>query len=263
MRIELVEQTLVCEQGGRPALWLIHGFGESGLSLRPLFATPLAKAFGLFAPDLPGFGASPPLSGMTSIDRLADVVVDLITRRTPEGLIGLVGHSLGSPVAVRVAQRLKARVGGLLSIEGNLTEADAYFSGRATLFDEPGAFKVALEQHVWGLAQENPTFRHYFASLVLADARPLWQVGLDVARASRGHALGEEYRQLSCPSLYCWSPTSTPEATQRYLRKHRIAEQRYEGAGHWPTVEAPLAIAAVIADFFRGRLSSSGPASSR
>jgi pimeloyl-ACP methyl ester carboxylesterase len=263
MRIELVEQTLMREQGGRPALWLIHGFGESGLSLRPFFTTPLAKSFGLFVPDLPGFGASPPLQGVTSIDRLADVVTDLIGRRTPEGPLGLVGHSLGSAVAVRVAQRLGARVVGLLSLEGNLTEADAYFSGRAALFDEPEPFKAALEQHVWGLAQENQTFRRYFANLALSDPRALWQLGLDVARSSRGHALGEEYRKLSCPSLYCWSASSASEVTQRYLRKHRIAEQRYEGAGHWPMVESPLAIAAVIADFFRGRLSSSGPASSR
>lgn len=251
MRIELVDQILVRESAGRPALWLLHGFGESGLSFCPLFATPLADFFGLFAPDLPGFGASPPLPGVTSLDRLADAVVEVIARRTPEGPLGLIGHSMGSALAVRVAQRLGPRAGGLLSIEGNLTEADAYFTGRAALFNEPGAYKTALENKVWGLAQADRAARRYLASLAFADPDVLWQLGRDVARASRANGLGEEYRQLSCPTLYCWSDTSLPDETKRYLREHAIPDRRYEEAGHWPTVEAPLAIAAVIDDFFR------------
>jgi pimeloyl-ACP methyl ester carboxylesterase len=254
VRIELVDQTLVREGTGRPVLWLIHAFGESGLSLQPLAATPLAHAFGLRIPDLPGFGASPPLAGETSIDRLADAVVDLVERRTPEGPLGLVGHSLGAPIAVRAARRLGGRVAALLSLEGNLTEADTFFTGRAALFHEPEVFKASFEQDVWALAQTDIAFRRYFASLAFADARALWQLGVDAKRASVGDALGEEYRRLVCPTLYCWSETSTPEATQRYLREHNIAERRYAGAGHWPTVDAPFEIAAVIGDFFRAHM---------
>ncbi len=259
MRIETVEQALVREVAGRPALWLLHGFGESGLSLQPLFATPLANRFGLFVPDLPGFGASPPLPGECSLDRLAAAVASLIDRHTPDGPLGLVGHSLGAAVAVRAARRLERRVGALLSIEGNLTEADAYFSGRAALFDAPDAFKARHDEAVWRLAQGDATLRRYFASLAFADAGALWQLGRDAARASRGDGLGAEYRALLCPTLYCWSGASTPEATQHYLRTHRIAEHRYEGAGHWPTVETPAEIAAVLGDFFQQHLPPAPP----
>lgn len=258
MRIEIVGQVLVREVAGRPALWMLHGFGESGLSLQPLFGTTLAGEFGLFVPDLPGFGVSLPRPGDGSLDDLADVVVGLIERRTPDGPLGLVGHSLGAVVAVRVARRLEGRVGALLSLEGNLTDADSYFSGRAALFDTPEAFKVSHDAEVWRLAQGDPTLRRYMASLAFADARALWQLGRDAHRASQRHGFGEEYRSLRCPTLYCWSETSTPEVTQRYLREHHIAEQRYVGAGHWPTVETPTEIAAIIGGFFRVHLAPSG-----
>jgi pimeloyl-ACP methyl ester carboxylesterase len=45
-----------------PALWLVHGFGESSLSFVPLFATNLPSTFELLAPDWPGAGLTPAVS---------------------------------------------------------------------------------------------------------------------------------------------------------------------------------------------------------
>ncbi|HEU4533535.1 MAG TPA: alpha/beta hydrolase, partial [Polyangiaceae bacterium] len=65
-------------------------------------------------------------------------------------------------------------------------------------------------------------------------------------------------RALSCPTFYCWSDSSLSDDTKRYVREHDLPEYRYEEAGHWPMVEAPLAIAAVIDDFFRAKLGVAG-----
>ncbi len=54
---------LFVRMAGPPAgrtLVLLHVFADSGLAFTPLFATPLADRFRLVAPDLAGFGASPP-----------------------------------------------------------------------------------------------------------------------------------------------------------------------------------------------------------
>jgi predicted alpha/beta hydrolase family esterase len=56
------------------------------------------------------------------------------------------GHSLGAAIAVRAAHRLATRVAGVFSIEGNLTQADAYFSGAACRFDDPDLCKEAPDR---------------------------------------------------------------------------------------------------------------------
>jgi pimeloyl-ACP methyl ester carboxylesterase len=235
-----------------PALWFVTGFGESGFSYLPLFATALAESHRLMVPDLPGFGVSPPRPGIDTLAALAGVVVHLVNALTPGGRVGLVGHSLGSAIAVRAAESLRDRLLGLVSIEGNLTAEDAYFSGRAVGFAEAQSFKQDLLAHVWKLGGEGGlAFRRYFASLAMADAESLWQLGLDAARSSAGDALGLAYRSLPARKLYCWSEASTQAVTAQYLRAHRLEHHRYPG-GHWPMVDAPDDFAEVIGSFFRG-----------
>jgi pimeloyl-ACP methyl ester carboxylesterase len=248
-----VERGVLVREGGRGThpLWMIHGYGDSSWSFVPLFDTALAGDFRLLAPDLPGFGASPPALERASIAGFADLVAELIERRTPEGRVGLVGHSIGSPIAVRVAQRLGPRVAGLFSVEGNLTEADMYFSGRSARFDEPDQVKSDLVAAIWKLAAARLDLRRYHSNLAFADAESLWRFGRDSVPAGRDTAFGSEYRQLACPALYYWSASSTPEVTQRYLRDEGIRHLEYLDSGHWPMVDMPEQTAAAMADFFR------------
>lgn len=252
--IETDGGVLVRTAGDGPlSVWLIHGYGDSGWSFVPLFDTPLARDFRLMVPDLPGFGASPPAPGRASIDGMADVVVGLIERLSPAGPIGLVGHSLGSPIAVRAAERLAPRVAALFSVEGNLTEADIFFSSRAVDFEDPEAFKQDSTSMIWRLAATRPELRRYHGSLAFADAETLWRLGRDSVPASRKQAFGAAYRSLACPTFYYWSGSNTPEVTQHYLRDHRIRHQQYQ-ASHWPMVEIADQTAAAMGDFFRASL---------
>ena len=80
MRIDVVEGCLVRSAGpaSGTALWFLHGFSDSGLAFREVLESSLADEFGLYAPDLPGFGASPPRHTIRTIDRFTEATVRLI-----------------------------------------------------------------------------------------------------------------------------------------------------------------------------------------
>ena len=252
MRIAIENNVFVRIAGeGQRAIWFIHGYGDSGWSFVPLFGTELARDFALLVPDLPGFGVSPPQLDRASIDGMADVVVGLIDRVTPTGPIGLVGHSLGGPIAVRVVRRLAARVRALFSVEGNLTAADAYFSGKAAEADDPAAFRASFTDTIWRLGATRADVRRYHGSLALADPETLWHLGRSSTPASRDGSFGVDYRSLTCPTLYYWSELTTPDVTQRYLDEHAIAQRQYRDAGHWPMVDIPGETGLAMSEFFR------------
>jgi pimeloyl-ACP methyl ester carboxylesterase len=255
-REESLEGAFVRRAGvkGGPALWCVPALGDSGDSFAPLFATRLGSLFELWAPDLPGVGATPVAAAVVDLDGLMEWLVRIISRASPDAPLGLVAHSLGAAVAVRVARRLAGRVIGVFSIEGNLTEADAYFSGLAASFDHPELFKQELVARVGTLADQTgerarESLVRYHRSLRGASAETLWRLARSAKAASDGDALGAEYRALGVPSVYYWSAGNTPVSTQAYLKEHRVRAAAFEG-GHWPMIEQPHETASQIAGFF-------------
>lgn len=154
-------------------------------------------------------------------------------------------------IAVEAAPCLRELFGGLLSIEGNLTAADAYFSGRAADFDDAGPFKQRFLDDIWSMAQTESSLRRFFATAVLADPIALWQLGRDARRMSIGDAPGQAYRRIR-PSLYYWSPANTAETTRRWIAESDLDQQQFANAGHWRTLDQPNETARVIAAFFDG-----------
>ena len=71
------------------------------------------------APDRLGYGGSRAGVAISSIDRQAEAIAELV-QSTTVGPIVVVGHSHGGPVAVRVATRLGERAKGLLLLAANL-----------------------------------------------------------------------------------------------------------------------------------------------
>jgi pimeloyl-ACP methyl ester carboxylesterase len=251
----------VGKSSGRPAIWFVHALGDSSDVFDGLLRSPLEGTFDLAAPDWPG---SDGVAGRTvdDLEGLACWLAASVDRHTPRVPVGLVGHSLGAAVAVKAAGKLDSVI-GVFSIEGNLTAADAYFSGLAMEFDAPRAFHEHLLARVRDLAEGGQSSRHealrrYHARLGRADPEALWKIGRSAKTASREDALGEEYRALPVPTLYFWSPENTSPETQAYLQKHRLPAVVFTG-GHWPMVEQPEETARRIADFFWPlRLASSG-----
>ena len=82
---------------GRPLL-LLHGYGGAAWNFAEL--VPLLGSRPLVVPDLPGHGGSAPLPAARSLAPYADAVAGLL-----DGPVGVLGHSMGGVVALRLAER--------------------------------------------------------------------------------------------------------------------------------------------------------------
>jgi pimeloyl-ACP methyl ester carboxylesterase len=111
---------------GRPLL-LVHGLGGSRTSFDPITAA-LAAEREVIAPDLPGFGETPPLGGEVSIGTLADALERFLARHDLEG-VDCAGTSMGARLVLELARR--GRVGAVVALD-------------------PGGFWNARERAVFG-----------------------------------------------------------------------------------------------------------------
>jgi pimeloyl-ACP methyl ester carboxylesterase len=124
----------VIEAGAGPLVVLVHSSVAGARQWRKLIDG-LAPTYRVVAPNLYGYGATPPWSSTRrlSLDDLADIVEGAIPAEATD--VRLVGHSLGATVAMQVSRRLGSRASKLLLIEPNtfplLREA-----GRREAYDE-------------------------------------------------------------------------------------------------------------------------------
>lgn len=103
---------------GAQTVLLIHGYGASTASWRPVIPT-LAARFRVLAVDLPGFGLSDARDGDYSVDALADVLAEVL-RQKGVARVNVVGHSWGTAVAMAFALRHREQVDRLALVSGFL-----------------------------------------------------------------------------------------------------------------------------------------------
>lgn len=87
---------------GEPLL-LVHGLGGSWRTWEPVLDG-LAAEREVIAVDLPGHGETPPLSGETSIDTLADSVTAFLEAQDLQG-VDVVGNSMGGRLVLELVRR--------------------------------------------------------------------------------------------------------------------------------------------------------------
>ena len=250
LRLDYAEQG---ESGGLPVVFL-HGWPDSRRSFEAVIES-LPGSIHAYAFSQRGFGRSDRPETGYGIDDLAGDVVGFMDA-VGVGAAVLVGHSLGSYVAQRVALDHPERVLGLVLVGsftclGDLPVAEELRELLPTLEDplDPGFVREFQEST---LAQ--PVAEEYLAMIVeeslLAPAKT-WRSTMAAALEDDHSArLGE----ISCPTLAhqrrpgrarpggrlrTGSPRAIPGA--------RLA--RYEGAGHSPNWEEPDRVAREIAGF--------------
>jgi pimeloyl-ACP methyl ester carboxylesterase len=219
-------------------IWFIHGFGGSGQIFNEAFSSPLTKNHDLYVPDIPGFGVTPPVPGLEGIQGLTSLLGDLIRDVSGDRPIVVVAHSLGGVIGTWLCERFIDKVAKYINVEGNLTEADAYFCGLANDFDSVSGFQRAYEKKVFAmLGDSEAAINRHYASMCSADPRAMLMLGKSGAAATGEAKSGEEFVALNCDKRYYWSEKSTPRQTKTFIEKKNLPDRRFNDCGHWPMIE--------------------------
>jgi pimeloyl-ACP methyl ester carboxylesterase len=112
-------QTRVLElEGDGPALILLHGWGDSADTWRPLMARLGESDRAAVAVDLPGFGTASRLGPGAMLPQLDAFAGELVERVAEEngGPVVVAGNSLGGVVALRLAERADLPLAGVVPI---------------------------------------------------------------------------------------------------------------------------------------------------
>jgi pimeloyl-ACP methyl ester carboxylesterase len=232
---------------------LLHGVGANRTIWRHV--TPmLASRRTVVAPDIPGFGESPPAGDGFGLEETADALAGELER-----LVGapfdLVGNSLGGAVALALAGRRPELVRRLvLSAPAGLSPAPAVLAAALGAVSGPAITARAL---VSGPLARSAAARRLLLFGAIAspqhlapeEARALLQASRGSARIGAGLAavvradLRPVLTGLRLPPGFIWGerdrvvPISTLQAI-RELRPDAVTET-LPGVAHVPQIEAP------------------------
>jgi pimeloyl-ACP methyl ester carboxylesterase len=97
------------EEGSGEPLVLVHGAGTSGAIWRRVMPL-LADGRRVVAPDVPGYGDSPPVGPGFALEEVADHLAEELERADVPAPYDLVGHSMGGAIAILLAVRHPERI---------------------------------------------------------------------------------------------------------------------------------------------------------
>lgn len=213
----------------------IAGFGDDASMFERLTEHDSSGQVQFLPMDLPGFGA-PRLQGQeTTLDALATA---LNAQANTRGVDSVLAHSVASIIASIAARQAGSPIRTILSLEGNLTPEDAYFSGTAVGYSAPDEFRTAFLARLDDMNDENPVLERYRARVETADPVALWQLGCDAHAFSAQHSPGE-LLMASARAIYLYNPDNLPETSLTWLQTHDIERYELPGASHWTSVDQP------------------------
>lgn len=237
--------------GDEPMVF-VHGWPDSWFSFSRVLAD-LPTGYRALACDQRGFGNSERPKDGYSVDHLAeDLVAFLDAVRLSR--VSLVGHSAGSFVARRVAERHPERVERLVLIGSALTAVNQVTRQlQAALTDLPDPIPVAFVRE---LQQTHVPLPRPFMDEIVAEScklpARLWPTVVDAILEFEDVA---DLQLIGAPTLILWGeqdPLFPHEQQQRLLAA--IPDARlltYVETGHCPHWERPEQVVADLDDFMR------------
>ena len=219
----------------------VAGFGDDGSMFEALQNTSLALEYTIVPYCLPGFGA-PPLNEVVTLERLAQALVRYCSS---ENARIVVAHSVSSIIATLAARQAFSSIDVILSLEGNLTPEDAYFSGTASNYDDPFAFRTAFLDRLNQMATVQPIVARYQSVVATADPQSLWELGNEAFRFSQDHVPGDELVRAA-KAVYLYNPGNLPAPSIAWLSENELPGIILEDASHWPSVDQPDLLSAKL-----------------
>lgn len=219
-----------------PGILCLAGFGDDSSMFEPLKGTELVRRYRLVTVDLPGFGDEPPFFDRPgTLSNLGEVVRQVAET---EGARTILAHSVASIVAAVAAGGDRDDGWTILSLEGNLTAADNYFSGQAEEYETPEEFRAGFLERLGQSARGDAILARYRNRVARADPRALWVLGREAAAYSRRIVPGDALMEVS-DAAYLYNPANCPKTSLEWLAGSRLRKIELEGASHWATIDAP------------------------
>ena len=250
---------------GTPLI-LLHGWGGSSRLWRYTMHD-LADRYMLIAPDLPGFGSSPPLSGRLSLERLADWVIAFADALGIDRF-AINGHSLCAAVAVHVAARYPERVSHLILTsfstfrderERRVVASIHHLMALWLALRRPWMLDVQPIMHLVGrrffyrLPADHSVLRETFADFLAMEQR----TALETARGAGSPTISAALAAVRAPSLIVacrhdqiMPPPGAPVAAARIPNCRLVW---IEQCGHLPMLERAAEYHAVLTDFLESQ----------
>jgi lipase len=244
------------QPGSPAAVVLLHGlFGW--LAVPELLAG--LSSYEVLAPDLPGYGEQRmfPVE-QVSLESQRDFVAALIRARYGDVPVCLVGHSVGGAVAMLIAADHPDLVGAVVSIEGNFTLKDAFWSANLGRLGPDEAEKevdeLRRDPRTWVAGSiPDPTPSHVETATAWLEHQPvstLQAMGRSIVRTTGSPDYLDRVRGVFSRvpvtliagerSLADWD---VPEWARHQARSLDVVA----GAGHLVPLERPVEVARLIA----------------
>lgn len=238
------------QEGKGPTLLLIHGLTDHAESFRLML--PHLAGLHLVIPDLRGHGHSVQ-GGISSLDGFAEDIEAVAASLDLRDVV-LVGHSMGSLIATKIALRGKVRVSGLVTISGSLTpNGPALQSLLHQVADLPDPLASDHPFLSWWYACDRSVPKSFLDRLIsccVKMRREDWLACLDLLASAD---LGAAAARLRLPVLVLsgdrdeiFPPRHHQEMVAALQPASAIA---FEGVGHNPHWELPKETAAALKHF--------------
>jgi pimeloyl-ACP methyl ester carboxylesterase len=244
-------------EGEGPGLVLLHGWGDSADTWRPLLAELGARDRRAIAVDSPGFGAATPLRHGPMLPQL-DAFAEALVREWAEEEVVVVGNSLGGVTALRLAERVDLPLAGVVPVAPAGLQHPRWFDviERDPLLRRLLALPVPMAAPVIKSTVGEVYRQLVFARPRAAESAVVGAFASHHASRERVAALLESGRRLlpelqtspfdfasvECPVLLVWGTRDrmVPHSGARVLLEalpHTRVEL-LEGVGHCPQLEA-------------------------
>src|SRR3989449_10567588 len=249
VRLEILERGQ-----GRPILWL---HGEEGLDPGAPFLELLAAQGRVLAPSHPGFGRSPDVGSIATVDDLSYLYLDLLAERNLRD-VTVIGCSFGGWIAAEMAVKCADRLGRLV-----LVAPLGIKVGDRERRDIPDIFALPPDEVV----------RLQYADPARADADQATRSDDELTVTARNREaiavyawepyfhdpkLRQRLHRITVPTLLLWGADDRFVTPGYYGAAYRsaIPGARFETidrAGHFPHIEEPAALVDRVRGFLTER----------